>query len=91
MYFHVYIYIHAHHSAWIEIIALWLLLLSNEIHVIHVHVEKRSSSSGSCEDGRGVGEEASKKRPRVIGPTMPPQAKRDVPEQVCHVLQYTCH
>lgn len=76
-----------HYSACTCIIALELhvhvLLLSTETHVIHV--EKRSSSSGSCEDGRGGGaEETSKKRPRVIGPTMPPQSRRDVPEQVCH-------
>ena len=54
-----------------------------------VHVEKRSSSSGSCEEGRGVGEDPSKKKPRVIGPTMPPQARRDVSQQVCHVYRCT--
>ena len=73
-------------------------LVANNYASDNVHVEKRSSSSGGSgpvsmeggnkdkgggggEQGEG-GEVPSKKRSRVMGPALPPQLRRDMPEQV---------
>ena len=47
-----------------------------------LYVEKRSSSSLSSDDVNEGNDGAPTKKPRVLGPAMPPQPTRDIQEKV---------